>query len=105
MPVKLAPDMLTELTPEQAAQLAVIYEGKCLHLNGLTTLSDEVAHALATHEGPLVRNGLATLSDGQQRDQVCSSTLKRSTTTSEFIRPWATKPPTNSKPKTPRFPN
>jgi len=42
---------------------------------------------------------------GQQRDQACSGTLKRSTTTSEFIRPWATKPPTNSKPITPRLPN
>jgi len=60
--------------------------------------------------GPIFLSGDSALKKsyspwGEPRDQACSVTLKRSTTTSEFIRPWATKPPTNSKPKTPRLPN
>jgi hypothetical protein len=53
-------DGLTTLSPEVAEALAN-HKGQ-LDLNGLTTLSPEVAEALATHEGLLFLNGLTTLS-------------------------------------------
>ena len=51
---------LTTLTPEVAEALAK-HKGR-LSLNGLTTLSPEVAEALATHNGELLLDGLTTLS-------------------------------------------
>ena len=50
------------LTVEQAKELAHQKGGR-LYLDGLTTLSDEAAKALAKHEGYLRLNGLTTLSD------------------------------------------
>jgi hypothetical protein len=52
---------LTTLSPEVATALAQT-EG-LLNLDGLTTLSDETAEALAKHEGDLFLDGLTTLSD------------------------------------------
>jgi hypothetical protein len=52
---------LTTLSDEAATALAQ-HKGS-LSLNGLTTLSDEAAKALAQHEGELFLNGLTTLSD------------------------------------------
>ena len=57
----LSLDGLTTLSDEAAKALAE-FKGP-LHLGGLTTLSDEAAKALAQHKGGLVLDGLTTLSD------------------------------------------
>jgi len=56
-------DGLTTLSPEVAEALAD-HKGS-LYLNGVTTLSDETAVALAKYHGDLSLNGLTTLSDRQ----------------------------------------
>jgi beta-lactamase regulating signal transducer with metallopeptidase domain len=53
---------LKKLAPDVAQALAGYSRG-ALILNGLTTLSDEAAKALAQHEGSLYLYGLTTLSD------------------------------------------
>ena len=53
---------LTTLSPEVAQALAQHGVGH-LHLNGLTTLSPKAAKALAQYKGGLSFNGLTTLSD------------------------------------------
>jgi hypothetical protein len=56
------------LTVEQAQRLATEYKGTWLKLNGLTTLSDEAAKALAQHTGQvLYLNGLDRASFGAVR--------------------------------------
>ena len=53
---------VTTLSPEVADALAE-YEGWSLSLNGVTTLSDEAAKALAKCKGGLSLNGVTMLSD------------------------------------------
>jgi beta-lactamase regulating signal transducer with metallopeptidase domain len=52
---------ITKLTPDVAQALAGYSKGPLI-LNGLTTLSDEAATALAQHKGHLFLDGLTTLS-------------------------------------------
>lgn len=58
---RLALDGLKTLSPEVAAELAK-HEG-WLSLNGLTEISEDVAAALGQHKGPLHLNGLTKVSD------------------------------------------
>lgn len=59
-------DGLTSLSPEIAAALS--RHKKALGLNGLSTLSPEVAGALAGHEGILGLNGLTSLGDAAAKE-------------------------------------
>lgn len=54
---------LTTLTPEIAQALARPKTGPALYLNGLTALSDEAAKALSDHDGNLFLDGLTAISD------------------------------------------
>lgn len=54
-------DGLTTLSPEVASELAM-HRGRVLGLDGLTTLSPEIAAQLAKHKGEILSlNGLKTL--------------------------------------------
>ena len=57
---------ITTLSTPEAYRLVKsswFWRRSVLHLDGLTTLSDEAAKALAQHKGTLYLNGLTTLSD------------------------------------------
>ena len=56
------PNELKSLTPKQAKNLAQ-REGQVLYLNGLASLSEDAAKALAQYNGYMYLNGLTTLSD------------------------------------------
>ena len=56
-------DQIKELDSAGAKVLVTKYRGKSLRLNGLSTVSAEVAKTLATHGDGLSLNGIAALQD------------------------------------------